>query len=74
VAVALRQLEVIAKVAEQIRGAEASAVLLEHAKMIYDANMAVVQEPRDRADLEDRFQQVISVVSRNAPETGQHPS
>lgn len=77
VAVTLRQLEVITKVAEQIRQAEPSSVLLEHAKMVYDQNMKVVQEPKDRGDLEDRYEKVIRAAGQGsarqeAQASGQH--
>lgn len=61
-AVALRQLEVVAQVAEHIRGHEAATVLMDHTRMIYEANLAVVQEPSDRADLDERYQRVHRVI------------
>ena len=55
VAVVLRLLETLAKVAPHLRRETDRAVLLEHARKVRDDGCAQVQNESDRAEIEERF-------------------
>ncbi len=55
VAVVLRLLETLAKVAPHLRHETDRAVLLEHARKVRDDGCAQVQNESDRAEIEERF-------------------
>ncbi|HEY0036991.1 MAG TPA: DUF2254 family protein, partial [Longimicrobium sp.] len=66
-AVALRMLETIEVVLRFARGdPEEVGSLLRHADMIHRAGVAAAAEPRDRADIEDRHQDVLRAAARFA--------
>ena len=68
VAVVLRLLETLAKVAPHLRRETDRAVLLEHARKIRADGCAQVQNESDRAEIEERF-----ALAENALEKSQKP-
>ena len=64
-AVMLRMLETIETVLRCTRGdPDEVAALLRHAEMIHRAGLDGAPEPRDRADIDDRYQDVLRAANR----------
>jgi uncharacterized membrane protein len=63
-AVLIRLLETVGQLAGQARNDEQRKVLARHADMIAEAGRRSLDEPRDQADLEGRFEKVQSALAR----------
>lgn len=59
VAVTIRLLEVIAKCGEQLTAPEQRDVLFRHADMVYHQSQEAVAEPRDRKDIQQRWDAIV---------------
>jgi uncharacterized membrane protein len=65
-AVVLRMLETIETVLRCTRGdPDEVAALVRHAGMIHGAGLLATPEPRDRADIDARYQQVLQAAERS---------
>jgi len=62
-AVLIRQLEALAKIMEYAQRPQQRELLLEQARMIYDASEESVPEPSDRADVRREYDEVLGVAA-----------
>jgi uncharacterized membrane protein len=62
-AVLIRQLEALTKIIEDTTSAEQRELLLEQAAMIYRASEESVAEPRDRADVQREYDEVLAAAA-----------
>ncbi|HYG76869.1 MAG TPA: DUF2254 family protein, partial [Planctomycetota bacterium] len=70
VAVMIRMLETIAVIAPHTRTQQQRAVLLRHARMIYNQSLRSVKEPYDLECIEDRYQQTLRLLDGSASRSG----